>query len=221
MQLGLEPRGAGLPDEQARGERHVVGRAVHQRAEPGAVGELEPRADRVPQPGLDRHQRATRAEQPRRLLEAGAERPLEGDVVEHEAVQDHVERGGLEGQLARPALGAGVELARLEQVLHHRRVEIGPGHAPSGAREQMAAGVPAAADRQDVAAGQPEPALEQRALAPVLLVVVDLQGGRVRAAVQQVVGVVGLAHHAPRARMTAGIVFSMIVRSRKTDQRSR
>ncbi|MGH2743926.1 MAG: hypothetical protein ACRDN8_15910, partial [Thermoleophilaceae bacterium] len=40
VQLGLQSRGARLADQQARRERHVVGRAVHAGAEPGAVGQL-------------------------------------------------------------------------------------------------------------------------------------------------------------------------------------
>ena len=79
----------------------------------------------------------------------------------------------------------------------------------------------AAADRQNVAAFQPQVSVEQLALAAHLLVVVDLERVRLCEAVEEVVGAVGLAHHAPRARMTAGIVLSRMVRSRKTDQRSR
>ena len=81
--------------------------------------------------------------------------------------------------------------------------------------------MPAAAHREHVAAAQAEAPVQQLALAAVLLVVVHLQRRRIRAAVEQVVRLVGLAHQAPRVRTTAGIVFNMIVRSRNTDQRSR
>ncbi len=81
--------------------------------------------------------------------------------------------------------------------------------------------MPAAAHGQHVAALEPEAAVEDLALAAHLLVVVDLERVRVREAVEEVFGPVGLAHQAPRALMTAGIVLSMMVRSRKTDQRSR
>ena len=81
--------------------------------------------------------------------------------------------------------------------------------------------MPAAADGQHVAAGERQPPVEDRALAAHLVVVVELARAGVADAVQQVVRPVGLAHQAPRARTTAGIVLSRIVRSRNTDQRSR
>ena len=87
--------------------------------------------------------------------------------------------------------------------------------------DAVAARVPAAADGQHIAPVQRQAPREDRPLAAHLLVVVELARTSVANAVQQVVGPVGLAHQAPRARMTAGIVLSRIVRSRKTDQRSR
>ena len=81
--------------------------------------------------------------------------------------------------------------------------------------------MPAAANGKHVAALERQAAVEDLALAAHLLVVVDLERVRVREAVEEVFRPVGLAHHAPRALMTAGIVLSRMVRSRKTDQRSR
>ena len=163
-----------------------------------------------------------RGPRPARLASArpaptGCQRALVDDVVQHEPVEHDVEGGRRERQLAGAALKPGVELVRADQ----RRIEVRSGHPPGGPGEQVAARVPAAAHRQHVAAAQLEPAFEQQPLAALLLVVVDLERGRVRAAVEQVVRLVGLAHQAPRVRKTAGIVLSRMVRSRKTDQRSR
>src|SRR3954471_9056195 len=60
----------------------------------------------------------------------------------------------------------------------------------------MAARVPAAAHRQHVAAGQRQPAGQELALAAALLLVVELERPLVGEAVEQVVGVVWLAHSA-------------------------
>ena len=111
---GSSPTARASRDEHARRERDVVRRAVHDRAETEPVREREPGADRVPEPGLHRHERSARPQQPRRLLEHRRERPLVHDVVEHEPVQDDVEGARLVGQLARPAGHAVVELAALD-----------------------------------------------------------------------------------------------------------
>jgi hypothetical protein len=91
----------------------------------------------------------------------------------------------------------------------------------TGLCEQMASRMPATANGEHISTVERQGAGEDLALAAHLLVVVDLERLRVGDAVEEVFRPVGLAHHAPRALVTAGIVLSRMVRSRKTDQRSR
>jgi len=63
----------------------------------------------------------------------------------------------------------------------------------------MAAGMPAAADRQGVAAVQAEVAHEQLALASLAALVLLGERGRIAEPVEQVVGRVGFAHAGPAA----------------------
>src|ERR671924_1812126 len=72
--------------------------------------------------------------------------------------------------------------------------------------------MPAAPDREHFPAGQGQPTLEQGLLAPVLLVVVNLEGVRVRVAVEQVVRPVRLAHQRPAVRAAAGILTTLRAR---------
>ena len=201
VQLGLEAGEPGVAHQLARGDRDVVGRAVHGRPEAEAVGQLESRSHRVPEPGLDRHERAAGAEQALGLDEERRQRPLVDHVVEHEPVEHDVEGLRLVGQLARPGDDAVVELARLAQRADHRLVEVHARHPELRPREQVPARVPAAAHRQDLATGERQAARQQLALAAHLLVVVDLAGGRSAEPVEKVVVPVGLAHQAPRARL--------------------
>jgi hypothetical protein len=73
-------------------------------------------------------------------------------------------------------------------------VEVGGDEAPGGLGQQMAAGMPATADRQRIAGGQPEMAVEQLALAPLAALVLRGERGRVAHPVEHVVGRVDLAH---------------------------
>ena len=58
----------------------------------GPVGDRKPESDRMPESRLDRDHRAAGPQQVGRLGEARRERALVGDVVEHQPVQDHIER---------------------------------------------------------------------------------------------------------------------------------
>jgi len=144
---------------------------------------------------FDAHQRAAGAQQPAGLVEDRSERPLVDHVVEHKPVEHHVERQVGKSQLPGAAGQAAVERA----VLHQRRglhvVELRAGHPPRGAREEVAAGVPAAPHGEHVAAPKAEPVVEQLALAPEHVVVLELRGRSARGkTVEQVVGVELLAH---------------------------
>ena len=171
-----------------------------------------------------------RAQQALRLDEQRRQRPLVDHVVEHEPVEHDVERLRVVGQLARPADHAVVEFARLAQRADHRLVEVHARHTERGPREQVPARVPSAAHRQDIATAErqaPARAARARGASPGR----SGPGGWPRRRVGRGGCRPGRArspsaprpatYQAPRARITAGIVLSRIVRSRNTDQRSR
>jgi hypothetical protein len=149
------------------------------RGHAGPVGEREPRADGVPGAGLDRHEGAARAQKPGSLVEHRLKRPLVGDVMEDEPIEDDIEGARRVWQLAGPPHASCVELAVRQQHRDHRPVEVHPCHPESRLREEVAARMPAAADGQHVAALERQAVAEDLALTAHLLVVVDLE--RVRA----------------------------------------
>jgi len=138
VQLGLEADGARIGDETARRQRDVVGGAVDPDAEAGAVGERQRRADRVKQVGLDRHERAPGTQQAARLGDARRERAAVGDVMQHEPVQDDVERCvGQLVELPGGALQPLVGLALRHGMARALRIDVGGDEALQGAAGQL------------------------------------------------------------------------------------
>jgi hypothetical protein len=115
-------------------------------------------------------------------------------VVQDEAVQDDVERPV--GQRVQPpgrALQPLVGLALGDGEARPLRIEVGRDEPPRRLGQQVTAGVPAAADRQRIAAAEAEVAIEQLALAPLAALVLLVERRRIAEPVEQVVGRVGLA----------------------------
>ena len=123
------------------------------------------------------------------------ERAGVGDVVQDEPVQHDVE-GAVRQRVepARRALQSLVGLALLDGVARARGVEIGGDQAPRGPGQQVPAGMPAAADRQRVAAVEAEVAVQQLALAPLAALVLLGERRRIAHPIEQVLGRVDLAH---------------------------
>ena len=144
----------------------------------------------MPQTGLDRDHRAARLQQTRRLGEARRERALVGDVVEHEPVEDHVERRRRE---VEPAGVAEVDLvgpAETRHAFHPLGIGVDRHEPEGGRREQLAPGVPAGADRQDVSAGYAQMGGEQRSFAGGEVSIVRLECRLAAQAIEQVVRIV-------------------------------
>ena len=115
-------------------------------------------------------------------------------MVQDKAVQDDVERRvGQRVQLPGRALQALVGLALRDGEARPLGIEVGGDEPPFRLGQQVAAGVPAAADRQRVAAAEAEVAIEQLALAPLAALVLLAERRRIAEPVEQVVGRVGLA----------------------------
>ena len=134
----------------------------------------------MPQPGLDRDQRAAGAQQPRGLLEARRERALERDVMEHEAVEHGVERAVGELETAGIADVGLVGAAALEHARDAVGIGVDGGQPELRRREQMASRVPAGADRERLAVVEPEPPGEQQLLAAHHLAVVQVRASTAR-----------------------------------------
>jgi hypothetical protein len=115
-------------------------------------------------------------------------------VVQDEAVQDDVERRvGQRVQTPGRALQPLVGLALRDGEARPLGIEVGGDEPPGGLGQQVAAGMPAAADRQRVAAAEAEVAIEQLAFAPLAALVLLAERRRIAEPVEQVVGRVGLA----------------------------
>ena len=193
VQLGHEAGGPGFGREAPWRERDVIRRSVHLDAEPDAVGGRQRGADRMKDVGLDRHERAAGAQQAARLGDAGRKRPRVGDVMQDKPVQHDVEgRVGQAVELAGSAGDALVGLALLDGEARALRIDVGRHEAPLRRGQQMAAGVPAAADRDGIAAIKAEVTIEQLALAPLAALVLLGERGRVAEPVEQVVFGIGL-----------------------------
>jgi hypothetical protein len=119
-------------------------------------------------------------------------------VVKHQPVEHHVERAWREAQIARPPGEAVVEGAVGDQGARLGVLDLDARHQPLRRGEHVPAGVPATAHGEHVAFLTPEPSPEQLDLALAHVVVVQLQRVARRQAIEQVVGVVGLAHRAGR-----------------------
>ncbi len=122
-------------------------------ARPVRLASGQPEPDRMPEAGLDRDHRAAGAQQPGRLGEAGGERALVGDVVQHEPVEDDVERRRREVETAGVAQVDLVGAVEARDACHSLGIGVDGDQPEGGRREQMAAGMPARPDRQHVAGG--------------------------------------------------------------------
>ncbi len=162
----------------------------------GTVGRSQREPDRVPRPRLDRDHRAARLQQFRSLLEDRVEWALVHEMVENEAVQDHVEGSPADGvRLPEPARVADERLvgsSLVQHPAHPIRVCVHGGQAERGRWEKVAARMPSGAHRQDLAARKGEPAGEQRPLALHHVPVVGLERLASAHPVQQISRVVWL-----------------------------
>lgn len=204
VQLRLEPGTPSLRHQAPGGQRDVVGGSVHGRGRASPVGEGKAEADWMPQPRLDRHERATGTQQSSRLGEARSDRSLEGDVVKDEAVQDDVEAGVRELERSRMTEPCLVGAAGRDYSGDALGVRVDGGEPERRRGKQVPARVPARSHRQNVAPGQTEPTIDQRALTRFHVAVVQLEGGAPGEAVEQVRGVIGLGPDPPPSGALVG-----------------
>ena len=162
---------------------------MHAHAEPGAVGERERGADGIQEVRLDRDVHAAGTQQAMRLDETGVERAVVGDMVQHEPVQDDVERAvGQHVERAGRADDALVGGALRDREARALGIDVRRHETPLRRGQQVATRMPAAADRDRVAAGEPEMAVQQLALAALAALVLLGERRRVADPVEQVLG---------------------------------
>ena len=157
MKLWYETRLARLEQKLPRGQRNVVGRAVDRGRGTGPIGKCQAEADRMPQSRLDGDQGAAGAQQVCGLGEAGSERPLVGNVVKRQPIQDYVERRVYQPEPAGVSDVCFVGSPGLHDRRDALRVGIDGYEAEFRCRKQVTARIPTAPDRQHITPLDAEP----------------------------------------------------------------
>ncbi len=187
MELGIQANLARGRKQSARREGDVIARTVQGLGDPDPVGQPQPETDRMPSAGLDGHQRASGPKQTCGLGIDRLEGTLEGEVVEHEAVEHDVERGRGKRKLSRVPNLRLVGASLFGDPGDPIGIGIDGDEPEGGSGKQVASWKPSGADRQHLTLCQKQAAGEQNSLALHHVPVVGLERGLTAQAIEEVV----------------------------------
>ena len=165
VQLGVQPGRTASADSRRGDSGMSSGVPCTLGAQPGAVGQAQGGSDRVPGPGLDRHQPPPGRSRRPASSERGHERALVGEVVQHQPVEHHVVARRRPRRRARrrgrPTRRRGRPASTIRSI--QTCSSSTPVMCQCGLGEQVPPRVPAAAHREHAAAARPSRAVEQLA----------------------------------------------------------